>query len=77
MAAMIHGDRSQSQRNGALSGLQEGRFQILVATDIASRGFTWMKWPMSSITVYRKWQKILSIESAGPAERASKGAPRL
>ena len=37
-AAMIHGDRSQSQRNGALSGFQEGRFQVLVATDIAARG---------------------------------------
>jgi len=37
-AAMIHGDRSQSQRKGALSGFQEGRFQVLVATDIASRG---------------------------------------
>jgi ATP-dependent RNA helicase RhlE len=37
-ATMIHGDRTQSQRNGALSGFQEGRFQILVATDIASRG---------------------------------------
>jgi ATP-dependent RNA helicase RhlE len=37
-ATMIHGDRTQSQRNGALSGFQEGRFQVLVATDIASRG---------------------------------------
>ena len=37
-AAMIHGDRTQSQRNGALSGFQEGRYQILVATDVASRG---------------------------------------
>jgi ATP-dependent RNA helicase RhlE len=37
-AAMIHGGRSQSQRNGALSGFQEGRCQVLVATDIASRG---------------------------------------
>jgi ATP-dependent RNA helicase RhlE len=37
-AAMIHGDRSQSQRNGALSGFQGGRFRVLVATDIASRG---------------------------------------
>lgn len=37
-AAMIHGDRSQSQRNGALSGFQECRFQVLVATDIAARG---------------------------------------
>src|SRR6201997_4120862 len=38
VAAMIHGDRSQSQRTGALSGFQEGRFRVLVATDIASRG---------------------------------------
>jgi ATP-dependent RNA helicase RhlE len=35
---MIHGDRSQSQRSKALSGFQEGLFQVLVATDIASRG---------------------------------------
>ena len=37
-AAMIHGDRTQSQRNGALSGFEDGRFQVLVATDVASRG---------------------------------------
>ena len=37
-AAMIHGDRSQSQRVGALSGFEEGKFQVLVATDVASRG---------------------------------------
>jgi ATP-dependent RNA helicase RhlE len=36
--AMIHGDRTQSQRNSALSGFQEGRYQVLVATDVASRG---------------------------------------
>lgn len=37
-AAMIHGDRSQSQRNSALAGFQQGRYQVLVATDVASRG---------------------------------------
>jgi ATP-dependent RNA helicase RhlE len=37
-AAMIHGDRSQSQRTAALTGFQQGRYQILVATDLASRG---------------------------------------
>jgi len=37
-ATMIHGDRTQAQRNGALNGFQEGCFQVLVATDIASRG---------------------------------------
>ena len=37
-AAMIHGDRSQSQRTAALEGFQQGRFRVLVATDVASRG---------------------------------------
>lgn len=37
-AAMIHGDRSQAQRNNALNGFHEGRYQVLVATDIAARG---------------------------------------
>jgi ATP-dependent RNA helicase RhlE len=36
--AMIHGDRTQSQRTGALSGFENGKFQVLVATDVASRG---------------------------------------
>jgi ATP-dependent RNA helicase RhlE len=37
-AATIHGDRSQSQRIAALTGFQQGRFRVLVATDLASRG---------------------------------------
>jgi ATP-dependent RNA helicase RhlE len=37
-AAMIHGDRSQSQRTGALAGFDEGKYQVLVATDVAARG---------------------------------------
>jgi ATP-dependent RNA helicase RhlE len=37
-AALIHGDRSQSQRTAALTGFQQGRYRILVATDLASRG---------------------------------------
>ena len=37
-AALIHGDRSQSQRTAALAGFQEGRYRILVATDLAARG---------------------------------------
>ena len=36
--AMIHGDRSQSQRTAALVGFQQGRYRVLVATDLASRG---------------------------------------
>ncbi len=38
LIAMLHGDRSQSQRTSALNGFDEGRFKVLVATDVASRG---------------------------------------
>jgi len=36
--AILHGDRTQSQRTTALAGFQEGRYRVLVATDVASRG---------------------------------------
>ena len=37
-ATVIHGDRSQSQRTAALKAFQQGRYRVLVATDLASRG---------------------------------------
>ncbi|MHB0975593.1 MAG: DEAD/DEAH box helicase [Candidatus Aquicultorales bacterium] len=37
-AATIHSDRSQSQRQTALAGFKTGRYNVLVATDIVSRG---------------------------------------
>lgn len=37
-AAEIHSNRSQSQRQEALSGFRVGRYRVLVATDIAARG---------------------------------------
>ncbi|OGR88715.1 MAG: hypothetical protein A3A86_02065 [Elusimicrobia bacterium RIFCSPLOWO2_01_FULL_60_11] len=36
--SVLHGDRSQSQREQALAQFREGRNQIMVATDIAARG---------------------------------------
>ncbi|MBN2133266.1 MAG: DEAD/DEAH box helicase [Sedimentisphaerales bacterium] len=37
-AVSIHSGRSQSQRQQALDGFRDGRFQVMVATDIAARG---------------------------------------
>jgi ATP-dependent RNA helicase RhlE len=37
-AERIHGNRSQSQRTDALAGFKDGRYRVLVATDIAARG---------------------------------------
>ena len=36
--AVLHGDRSLSQRRAALDGFRRGSFRVLVATDIAARG---------------------------------------
>jgi ATP-dependent RNA helicase RhlE len=36
--AVIHGDRSLSQRRAALEGFKRGQYRILVATDVAARG---------------------------------------
>jgi ATP-dependent RNA helicase RhlE len=37
-AIVIHGDRSQSQRNAALAGFRAGKYRVMVATDLAARG---------------------------------------
>jgi ATP-dependent RNA helicase RhlE len=37
-ATAIHGNRTQSQRNQALRGFQDGDYRVLVATDVAARG---------------------------------------
>ncbi|MBI4117772.1 MAG: DEAD/DEAH box helicase [Parcubacteria group bacterium] len=36
--AEIHSNRSQSQRQNALNGFKTGKYRVLIATDIASRG---------------------------------------
>ena len=36
--AVLHGDRSLSQRRSALDGFKRGAFRVLVATDVAARG---------------------------------------
>lgn len=37
-SARIHGNRSQKQRTEALEGFKDGRYRVLVATDIVARG---------------------------------------
>lgn len=36
--SLIHGGRTQGQRNQAIAGFKEGKFRILCATDVAARG---------------------------------------
>ena len=36
--AVLHSDRTQGERTAALAGFKSGKFEVLVATDIAARG---------------------------------------
>ncbi len=36
--AVMHADRNQGERQEALAGFKEGRYEVLVATDLAARG---------------------------------------
>jgi ATP-dependent RNA helicase RhlE len=36
--ARLHGDREQKQRDEAMAGFRDGRYRVLIATDIAARG---------------------------------------
>ncbi len=37
-ATVLHSNRTQSERENALRGFRDGRFEVMVATDIAARG---------------------------------------
>ena len=45
-AGVIHGNKSQSARNRALSDFKTGRVRVLVATDIAARGLDIARLPL-------------------------------
>ncbi len=44
--AVIHGDKSQGQRNRALAAFKQGRVEVLVATDVAARGLDIVDLPL-------------------------------
>ncbi|MCK4998512.1 MAG: DEAD/DEAH box helicase, partial [Anaerohalosphaera sp.] len=38
LSESIHSDRTQGQRQRAMNGFKQGKFQVMVATDVAARG---------------------------------------
>ena len=51
-AAAIHGNKSQNQRQRALSDFKKGKVKILIATDIAARGIDMMSSLMCLTLIY-------------------------
>lgn len=46
----LHGDISQHQRERTLTGFRQGKFTVLVATDVASRGLD-----IPNVDLVRSW----------------------
>lgn len=57
-ADMIHGNKSQSYRNNALTRFKKGNVQVLVATDVAARGID-----VSDVTHVINYQLPLTFDS--------------
>jgi superfamily II DNA/RNA helicase len=54
----LHGDISQNQRERTLSGFRDGRFNILVATDVAARGLDIPNVDLVSDLGYTIWKYL-------------------
>ena len=64
-AECLHGDMRQSVRNEVMQGFRKGKFQILLATDVAAS--TWTMWRPSSITTCPTKTSITCTASAARA----------
>ena len=65
----LHGDLSQAKREAVMKRFREAKLQLLVATDVAARGWTSKALPMSLTTICPMMLKVTSIASAGPDGR--------
>lgn len=74
-ADCLHGDIPQSQRNQVMHGFREGKFEILVATDVAAAASTWTTWRRCLTTIFPTKTSITCTASAAPAGLSGKGRP--
>lgn len=57
-AAMLHGGKTQEQREDAIRGFREDRYNVLVATDVAGRGID-----VPNVTLVINYDMPLTIEA--------------
>jgi len=68
-AAAIHGDKSQSERDGVLRNFRNGRIDILVATDVAARG-------LGKLLLSKVWGGRIALPVEGSRLMLWDGTPR-
>jgi len=69
-SALLSGEIAQNQRLKTLNNFKSGRVRVLVATDVAARGFTWKTSPTCSTTTCRTTPRITSTALVARAGRA-------
>ena len=67
----LHGNLTQQKRKQALDGFRDGRYEIMVATDIAARGIDVTR--ISHVINYdMPWNPVRVIQRVGRINRISK-----
>jgi ATP-dependent RNA helicase DeaD len=62
----IHGNLAQNKRDRVMKGFRGGKFDVLIATDLASRGIDVPTSATSSTTTSPKTPRLMSTASAAP-----------
>ena len=73
-AGAIHGDLRQGARERALADFQGGKLAVLVATDVAARGFTSTGSTSSCTTTPQRTRRPISTARGGPPVPASRAS---
>lgn len=76
-ADCLHGDIPQSQRNKVMKAFREGKFEVLVATDVAAAASMWTMWRLFSIMISPMKTSITYTASAEPAGPSGMDTPLL
>ncbi|GKB23222.1 DEAD-box ATP-dependent RNA helicase 53, mitochondrial-like protein, partial [Tanacetum coccineum] len=73
----LHGDISQNQRERTLLGFRDGRFNVLVATDVAARGLDVPNVDLLLVLLHSQTPKICVHRSGRTGRAVKKGSAIL
>ena len=71
----LHGDKTQNDRERTMQAFRDRKVNLLICTDVASRGLEVKELPMCSTNPYPESSICMCTESAAPQEAAKPESP--